>query len=362
MDFAFTADQEMLRSSAREWMADRWPMDRVVAAADGADRGFDASAWRELAGLGWLDPELDMLDLAVLAEEAGMGLLPLPWWSSAALAGPLLEPEQREAVASGERAVTLAWAEPGRSHRLADAPSAATVSADAHGRLTGSKVLVPDLAVVTDAIVVAKDGLHLVDLTAHPEAVVRRSTIDGTRPLGELRLEAVPARKLDADPRRLGSHRLAASALLACEAVGVAQRALDLAGAHTKERTQFGRVIGTYQGVSHRVANTYLTTQLARSVAYWAAWTVSEGDPSAPLAVAAAKSQCAESAVFACEQAIQVHGGIGFTWEHALHRYYKRAQWIDGFDGSGRNARAEIAVALLDGDESMSAEHLKEAS
>jgi alkylation response protein AidB-like acyl-CoA dehydrogenase len=144
-----------------------------------------------------------------------------------------------------------------------------------------------------------------------------------------------------------GVHRRAL-ALLGCESVGVAQRALDLVAAYTKERQQFGRVIGTYQGVSHRVANTFVTLQLARSLAYWAAWAVSEDDAQADLAVAAAKVAAGEGAVFACEQAIQAHGGIGFTWEHVLHRYYKRAQWNDSFDGTGRAHRAAIATELLD--------------
>jgi alkylation response protein AidB-like acyl-CoA dehydrogenase len=140
-------------------------------------------------------------------------------------------------------------------------------------------------------------------------------------------------------------------ALAACEAVGVAQRALDLAAEHTKTRQQFGRVIGTYQGVSHRVSNIFVSLQLARSLAYWAAWAVTEADPLQDVATAAAKSAASESAVFACENSIQVHGGIGFTWEHVLHRYYKRAQWLEAFEGYGRAHRAEVAAAILDGND-----------
>jgi alkylation response protein AidB-like acyl-CoA dehydrogenase len=128
---------------------------------------------------------------------------------------------------------------------------------------------------------------------------------------------------------------------------GARQRALDISAAYTKERQQFGRVIGTYQGVSHRVSNTYVAVQLTRSLAYWAAWAVSADDAQADLAVAAAKATAGENSVFACEQAIQVHGGIGFTYEHVLHRYYKRAQWINGFEGPARSHRADIAESLL---------------
>ena len=102
-----------------------------------------------------------------------------------------------------------------------------------------------------------------------------------------------------------------------------------------------------YQAVSHKLADTYVELELARSLAYWAAWCVSEQDEQAAIACAAAKSQAAEAAVAACERSIQVHGGIGFTWEHPLHRYYKRALWIEAA-GSGQRYRAEIAAALLD--------------
>ncbi|HWB66462.1 MAG TPA: acyl-CoA dehydrogenase family protein [Mycobacteriales bacterium] len=343
MDFAFSDEQEQLRTAARRYLADRFPAERVVELAD-SDAGWDPATWRELADLGWLDPDLGLLEHAVLAEEAGAVLLPAPWWSSVGLAGPLIDAELRGAVAAGDRSVTLAWAEPGGSMAI-DAPAATTAASG--GTLTGRKLLVPDLGLVTDVVVTADDGLYAVDVAAHPEVVVLRSTTDRTRRLGELHLDGTPARRLDVPPTGLAGARRVALALLACESVGVAQRALDLVAAYTKERQQFGRVIGTYQGVSHRVANTFVTLQLSRSLAYWAAWAVSADDAQADAAVAAAKSAGGEGSVFACEQAIQAHGGIGFTWEHVLHRYYKRAQWIDGFDGTGRDQRARIATAIL---------------
>ncbi len=113
------------------------------------------------------------------------------------------------------------------------------------------------------------------------------------------------------------------------------------------EREQFGKKIGTYQAISHSLVDAYVAVELARSLAYWAAWCVAEGDEQADLAVAAAKSQAAEAAVLACEKSIQAHGGIGFTWEHPLHRYYKRALWLEGALGYGREHRAEVAASLL---------------
>lgn len=347
MDFAFSSDQELLRAAARDYLADRFGAERVVTLAE-SDAGWDPDSWAQLAELGWLDPELGVLEHAVLAEETGTALLPAPWFSTVGLAWPLLDDELREAVSAGGRSATLAWAEPDSPAGLLTAAHGSSTRADAEGRLTGSKVLVPDLTSVTDVVVVTAEGLYAVDVAAQPGVVVPRSTMDRTRRLGELRLDATPARKLDAPVEALTDVRRRALALLGCEAVGVAQRALDLAADYAKERQQFGRVIGTYQGVSHRVADSFVALQLARSMAYWAAWTVSEADPQADLAVAGAKAAAGEGAVFACEQTIQVLGGIGFTYEHMIHRYYKRAEWIDAFEGGGRVQRAAIAAELLD--------------
>lgn len=345
MDFAFSSDQELLRAAARDYLADRCPTDRMVALAE-SDAGTDPADWKAIADLGWLDTELGLLEHAVIAEETGYALLPTPWWSTVALTWPLIDDDLRGAIGTGERSTTLAWAEPGGPATIAAAAAASSVKASG-GSLTGTKVTVPDLTSVTDVVVVAADGLYAVDVAANPGVVVPRSTIDKTRRLGELHLDGTPARKLGAGLDALADVRLRAIALAACEATGVAQHALDISAAYTKERQQFGRVIGTYQGVSHRVANTYVAAQLTRSLAYWAAWAVSAGDAQADEAVAAAKATAGENSVFACESAIQVHGGIGFTYEHVLHRFYKRAQWINGFEGPAREHRAAIADTIL---------------
>jgi alkylation response protein AidB-like acyl-CoA dehydrogenase len=137
-------------------------------------------------------------------------------------------------------------------------------------------------------------------------------------------------------------------AALSLEAVGIASKVLELAVDYAKTREQFGRPIGVYQALSHRLSDTFVETELARSLAYWAAWCVAERDEQAPVAVAAAKAYCGDAAVAACERSIQVHGGIGFTWEHVLHVYYKRALWIQAFGGYAREHRAQIAAWLLD--------------
>ena len=147
--------------------------------------------------------------------------------------------------------------------------------------------------------------------------------------------------------RELGDDRTRLLVAYALEAAGIGSRVTELAIAYVSEREQFGRKIGSYQAVSHAIVDAYVAVELARSLAYWAAWCVAVGDEETDLAVAAAKSQACEAAVLACETSIQAHGGIGFTWEHPLHRYYKRALWLEGALGYGREHRAEIAASLL---------------
>jgi alkylation response protein AidB-like acyl-CoA dehydrogenase len=131
------------------------------------------------------------------------------------------------------------------------------------------------------------------------------------------------------------------------EAVGIGTAALGMAIAYAKDREQFGKKIGAYQAVSHSLVDAYIAVELARSLSYWAAWCVSENDEQAEIAALAAKSEAGAAAVSACEKSIQAHGGTGFTWEHPLHRYYKRALWLEGALGYGREQRAEVATFLL---------------
>ena len=147
----------------------------------------------------------------------------------------------------------------------------------------------------------------------------------------------------------VGDDRNALLTAYALESVGIGSRAVELAVAYVSEREQFGKKIGTYQAVSHPVVDAYVAVELGRSLAYWAAWCVAEEDEQAPLAAAAAKAFCTEAAVAACERSIQAHGGIGFTWEHVLHRLYKRALGIQALGGFPAAQRAEVAAALLDG-------------
>jgi len=354
MDFAFSAEQQMLRDSARDFLSSRLPLERVAELAD-SDAGWDPASWAQVVSLGWVGlsvPEdaggagMSFLDEAVLFEEAGRALYPGPLFSTVALALPLLAAENAvdamDAVVAGSRTATVARA----------ASADLTVEGD---RLSGTVRLVPDLGIVDDALVVATTpsgaGVWLVDVAADRSMVRPTSTTDRTRRYAELVLDGVtgvPLLAPGAADAALETSRLRGLAALACEAVGVAQRCLDISADYAKERHQFGRPIGTYQGVSHRIADIYVALELARSLAYWAAWCVSTADGQAADACAAAKAAAGEAAVFAAESAIQSMGGIGFTWDHPLHRFYKRAQWIASYGGFAREHRAALAKTLLD--------------
>ncbi len=350
MDFAFSPEQQMLRDSARDFLASKLPFEQIASLAD-SDVGWDPATWPQIASLGWVGlsvPEsaggagMSFLDEAVLFEETGRALYPGPFFSTVALALPLLaagsDTAALSAVVDGSRSATVAVG------------GGVTASGDA---LSGTVRHVPDLEIVDDVLVVADGGgVWRVDVAADRSVVQPTSTMDRTRRYADLVLDrttGVPviAPGAAADSA-LAVMRLRGLAAVSCEAVGVAQRCLEISADYAKERQQFGRPIGTYQGVSHRIANIFVSLELARSLAYWAAWCVSTGDAAAPDACAAAKAAAGEAAVFAAENAIQSMGGIGFTWDHPLHRFYKRAQWIASYDGFAREHRAQLAATLLD--------------
>jgi alkylation response protein AidB-like acyl-CoA dehydrogenase len=305
MDFAFTEEQLELKRQARAWLQERYPIDRDWD-------GKQDDRWSELAELGWLGVSvgeteggvgLGFVEEAILLEELGYALYPGPYLATIGFALATLGPEDRTAVASGQ----MKW------------------SAEVNG-------LVPWLDSVDK--VVDMDGSAQ---EARGEELV---SVDPSRPLGRLeRTNGTPLPGQRDIPR--------ARAAMAAEALGVAQRVLELGVRHAKTREQFGKPIGVYQAVSHQLADTYADVELARSLVYWAAWCVAEDDEQAPVAAAAAKSFAAEAAVAACERSIQVHGGTGFTWEHPLHRFYKRALWLEGFGSRPSELRLEVADAVL---------------
>jgi alkylation response protein AidB-like acyl-CoA dehydrogenase len=306
MDFTFTPEQDALREEARAYLADK-----------------PEPSWRELAELGWTGvsiPEQDggagltFVDEAVLFEELGRALYRGPYFSTIAMTLPALPDDLRAEVAAGDTSWTLAFGP-----------------------------LVPDLDSADRVAIVAGDGVYELE-EAEREIL---ETTDDTRPLGVVR-GGEPGRRLT-DASVVTEIRDRTLAALAIEACGVARHALEYAIEHVSEREQFGKKIGSYQAVSHPIADAYTRLELARSLALWAAWCVAEHDEQAPVAAASAKAFASEAAVAVCETAIQVHGGIGFTWEHVLHRLYKRTLWIQSFSTSATRLRAEVASHLLDG-------------
>jgi alkylation response protein AidB-like acyl-CoA dehydrogenase len=304
VDLSFTPLQEELRAQARSFLA-----------------ATAAPTWAQLAELGWTGAAvaeehggagLGFLDEAVLHEEAGRALLHAPLWSTSCLL-PFLPGDDQAAVAAGE----ASWA-------LALGP------------------LVPDLDTATGVAIVGGDTIWELD-GAEREVL---ATNDESRPLGVVS-GGEPGRALCSSDV-LPALRTRSLAILALEAVGVGSQALELAVAYVSEREQFGRRIGTYQAVSHPLATSHAELELARSLAWWAAWCVAEGEAEGAVAAASAKAAAAEAAVAACERAIQAHGGIGFTWEHELHRLYKRALGIQSWEASSAQLRAEVATHLLD--------------
>ena len=306
MDFSFTPEQDELRAQARSYLA-----------------ANPKPAWEELAGLGWTGVSvaeadggagLSFVEEAILFEEMGFALTHAPFWSTVAVVLPALPPDLQGEVARGE----ASWA-------LATGP------------------LVPDLDSVTRVAVIGGDSIW--ELEGAEREVL--ATNDETRPLGVVS-GGSPGRRL-ASSELLPQLRARSLTALALEACGVGARALELAVAYARERHQFGKPIGVYQAVSHPLASTLMELELGRSLAFHAAWCIAENDERAPIAAAAAKAHCAEAAVAACERSIQAHGGIGFTWEHVLHRLYKRALGIQSWEASSAQLRAEIADHLLAG-------------
>jgi hypothetical protein len=331
VDLSYTEEQELFRRSVREFVADRVPTERLAEIADG-EEGWDPALWKEAVGLGLTGisvPEdlggagMSFVEEAIVAEELGRGVFPGPWLGSVILARPALEedPELLQTVASGERIATYVHA---GNPLSVDVPAADLVIHD-----TGTAIR-------------ALDGDQVRWETA--------PTLDGTRRLSRVSFGDAEGRRLaegksaEAIRARIRDRALAA---LAAEATGVAERALETATEHAKERDQFGLPIGKFQAVSHQLADTYMDVELTRSLAIWAVAAVDDDDPDRTVAAETAKAFAADAAVRACERAIQVHGGIGFTWEHPLHRYYKRALWIRAFLASGDDLRASVADRII---------------
>lgn len=371
MDVALSDDQEILRKSAREFLQDQSPPDVVVETMEkGADSDASRRLWDQMAQLGWMGIGIDEaygglglthVDVALLAEEMGRALVPVPWFSTVALAGEAIavagtEEQKREwlpKISSGEIRATLAvFEQEGR-------PDVASIRAAAHSEsgeygLGGIKAYVPDLE-YADVVVIATmlDGqpsLFLAD--AGTLSRTSEPTLDATRKMGTLRLDGVKLPEsslLGGKPAGQQSVQQVldrATAILSAEMCGGSEKMLDEAVEYAKVRHQFGRPIGSFQGVSHRCSEMLLQIEAARSLSYYAAWCCDEDEAATPLAVSSAKASASDCYRFCSAQAIQIHGGIGFTWEANLHLWYRRAFWSAAFLGDAIYHRARVVDLL----------------
>ena len=356
MNFGFTEDQELLRSAAQDFLARECPMASVRRMMEDA-RGIDDGQWTKMAELGWVGlavPEahggagLGFVDLVVLLEEMGRVVLPGPFFSTAVVAAPTLtdaaspslQAEWLPKIAAGRARGTLALLE--RSARGVVDAIALEIRPDGGGyRLSGTKLFVPD-AHTADFLLVAgrapgsagAEGLSLVLVDAADPGVrtTALETMDQTRKLSEVQLRdvTVPKSRVIGEPGEGAAilERLAtrAKAGLAAEMCGGAARVLDMCVDYAKVREQFGRPIGSFQAIQHKCATMLVEIESARSAAYYAAWAVGSDAPDAALAAAMAKAYASDAFRHVAAEGIQIHGGIGFTWEHDMHVYFKRAK------------------------------------
>jgi alkylation response protein AidB-like acyl-CoA dehydrogenase len=374
VDFAFSEEQEMLRRSAREFLAKECGPKVVRRLMETTD-GYDPALWKKIADLGWTAlgiPEEyggvgTFLDLVVVLEEAGRALLPGPFFSTMGLAVPVLieagsEAQRKEAlsaIAAGSVRATLAFTEPSGRWDAA-AVSLAAKPSSGGWRLDGVKVFVPDVEAADYMIVVARtrgegeDGITLFLVKGKPEGMTVRAleTLDMTRRWSEVRFEGV---QLEADavmgapdkawPRLKRALEWATSALCA-EMVGGVQKVLEASTEYAKTRHQFGKPIGIYQAVSHKLADMLVLSESGRSATYYAAWTVDADAPDRSLASSMAKAYVSDAYRKVAGDGIQVHGGIGFTWEHDMHLYFKRAKSSEVTLGDATFHRELVAQAL----------------
>jgi alkylation response protein AidB-like acyl-CoA dehydrogenase len=363
--FDLTDEQQAIKATAHDFLASRFKSARLREIAASED-GFDAAGWGEMAELGWAGlalPEewggqgLGIVELAVLFEEMGYALAPSPLFSNtiAGLALSLcgsddLRERYLRPLAEGELRGTPALWDAGSPAT----PGGFTMEARADGDgviLDGEKILVPDAASADFFLVATSDGKrHLVERGADGVTVTAEPAIDPTRRFSSVRLEGVRVAAADTLPGAEADYypvffRLCVA--LAAESTGIAQRTMEMAVEYAKDRQQFGRPIGAYQAVSHRCAQMLLETENARSAVYGAAWTADAEPESLPLAASMAKAYAGDAGWRVPDASIQVHGGIGFTWEHDLHFFLKRGRSNAAIFGDSKWHRERVADAVL---------------
>ncbi|HKV22129.1 MAG TPA: acyl-CoA dehydrogenase family protein [Mycobacterium sp.] len=342
--FTVTEEQREFRDAVRAFLERHSPEADVRRVMESPD-GYDAGVWRAMAdqlnlqglviGEEYGGEGLGYTELALVCEELGAALVPGPYFASAVLAASILvrsaDPAAKArhlpGIATGHTIATVAVTERSGRWDLDGLETHATRS-DGGWTLRGAKHYVPDGMLADLVLVVARTDAGVGVFTVDDVTTLRRrpqSTLDGTRRQAVVELGDVPAARLDVDRDGLESALAAAAAALAAEQVGGAQRCLDQAVGYAKMRHQFGRPIGSFQAIRHALANLMLDVECARGAAQYAAFAADVHPDALPAAAALAKAHCSEVYTRAAAANIQIHGGIGFTWEHPAHLYFKRA-------------------------------------
>jgi alkylation response protein AidB-like acyl-CoA dehydrogenase len=377
MDFGFNQEQELLRATARKFFENECASE-FVRARMAEPAGVTDDFWAKLAEQGWLGliyPEeyggtgLGFVDLTVLMEEMGRSVMPGPFFSTVLLGGlTILEAgsaaqktEWLGRISAGQAKATLAFTEPNARWDAAAVTATARESGGAF-TLSGTKLFVPDAHLADILVVVARTregqrpeeglSLFLVPRGARGVEVKLLPTMDQTRKLCEVTFADVT---VGADallgPKNGAWAPLSrvldrATVALCAEMCGGAQRVLDMTTEYAKIRIAFGKPIGSYQGVKHKAADMLVEIENAKSLTYYAAWAVDENVPEAPLAASMAKAYVSDAFRRAAGTGIQLHGGIGFTWEHDLHLYFKRAKSSEFTFGDGTWHRERVAQLI----------------
>jgi alkylation response protein AidB-like acyl-CoA dehydrogenase len=375
MDFGFSPEQDLLRNQARDFL-DRSSPPAAVRRAMDSEAGWDPQVWRGMAELGWTAIPfatdlgglgLGHVELGVVLEEQGRHLTPSPFHSSVCLAGAVtaaapdsaLRQELVSGIAAGTKRATVALLEASGRWDAAGVQLRADLSGDAY-LLRGEKLYVADGSGADWIIVAARtradqgDGVTLmvIDRATPGVMVTPLRSLDPTRSLARVVFDdvEVDASRVLGEPGRgfsvLTPALDAAAVAVSAELCGVAQRALELSVEHAKTRVQFGRPIGSYQAIAHRCADMLVQVESARSLTYHAAWALDNRVAEAPLAASMAKAYASDAARSVTSMAIQVHGGMGFTWEHDAHLLFKRAKWGEVVYGDGRYHRERVAELL----------------
>jgi alkylation response protein AidB-like acyl-CoA dehydrogenase len=376
MDFAFSAEQEMLRDTARRFLVDKAPSQTVRRLME-TDAGFDPALWNAAADMGWQAmaiPEayggagFSCLELGLLMEEMGRALFPAPFLSSIVLGADLVltagsEEQKQEilpAVAAGERRLALAQLEEDGQWDAAGIAMPA-VRKGSDYVLSGTKAFVLDGHTADTLIVAVREpgtsgpaGVTLLAVNGAAPGISRRrvETMDMTRKQARIDFDGVlvPAAAVLGEagagwPALEETLRRAVVAL-AFEQVGGAQKCLEMSTEYAKVRIQFGRPIGSFQAVKHKCADMLVKTESAKSAAYYAGWAASSDPEELKIVAPLAKSYCSEAYFWCAAENIQVHGGIGFTWEYDAHLYFKRAKTDELLFGTPAYHRALLADAI----------------